>query len=104
MVGESSTTKKFAFSIATIRASLSRCGGQQVEEALDGVQLALGLRVEFRREDRRRRVRGQKRVELVIDRRERVLLLQQLVDGDQADDVLLDLERHRGQRLVEGDA
>src|SRR5438045_3224957 len=102
MVGESSTTRKFAFSSATIRASLSRrCGGQQIEEALDGVQLPLRLRIEFRREDGRGGVRGQQREELVVDRGERVLLLQQPVDGDQPDDVLLDLERHRGQRLLQ---
>src|SRR5437763_17204162 len=100
MVGESSTTKKFAFSSDTILASLSRCGGQQIEEALDRVQLALGLRIEFRREDRRRRMRGQQREELVVDRGERVLLLEKAVDRDQADDVLFDLERHRGQRLL----
>src|SRR5881392_2575037 len=101
MVGESSTTRKFAFSIATSRASLSRCGGQKVEEALDGVQLPLRLRIEFRGEDGRRRVRRQKREELVVDRGKRVLLLQQAVNGDQADDVLLDLQRHRGQRFFD---
>src|SRR5437763_1586839 len=105
MVGESSTTRKFAFSNATIRASLSRCcGGQQVEEALDGVQLPLRLRIEFRREDGRGRVRRQQREELVVDRGERVLLLEELVDGDEPDDVFLDLERHRRERLLERDA
>src|ERR1700704_2347624 len=68
MVGESSTTRKFAFSSATIRPS--RCGRQKVEEALNRVQLPLRLRVEFRRENRRRRVRGEQREELVIDSRE----------------------------------
>src|SRR3954454_19693771 len=101
MVGESSTTRKFAFSNATMRPS--RSGRQQVEEALDRVQLPLRLRVEFRRENRRRGMRGEQRKQFVIDRRERVLLLQEFVDHHQADDVLLDLERHRGQRLLERD-
>src|SRR5664279_5565192 len=99
MVGESSTTRKFAFSSATIRAS--RCGRQQVEEALNRVQLPLRLRIEFGREDRRRSVRGEKREELVIDRRERVFLLEQFVDDYQPDDMFLDLQRNGGQRLLE---
>src|SRR5258707_129285 len=101
MVGESSTTRKFALSNATIGPSRRR--RQQVEEALNRVQLPLRLRVEFRRENRRRGMRGEQRKQLVIDCRERVLLPQKFVDHHQADDVFLDLERHRGQRLVERD-
>src|SRR5258708_34546667 len=99
MVGESSTTKKFAFSSGTIGPS--RCGCQQVEEALDRVQLSLRLRVEFRGENRRRGMRGKEREELVVDGRERVFLLEKFVDDHQADDMFLDLERHGGERLFQ---
>src|SRR3954447_25560993 len=92
MVGESSTTRKFAFSIPKIRP-LTR-SGEQIEEALNRVQLALGLRIELRRENRRRGMRGEQREELVVYSRERVLLLQQFVNGNQPDDVLFDLQRN----------
>src|SRR3954468_16554726 len=101
MVGESSTTRKFAFSIPKIKP-LTR-GGEQIEEALDRVQLPFGLRIELRRENRRRGMRGKQREELVVDGRERILLLQQLVNRDEPDDVLFDLQRHGGERLVDGD-
>src|ERR1019366_7595856 len=100
MVGESSTTRKFAFSSAKVIRP-SRCGRQQVEEALNRVQLPLRLRVEFGREDRRRSVRGEKREELVIDRRERVFLLEEFINHNQPDDMFLDLQRNGGQRLIE---
>ena len=46
---------------------------------------------------------GQQREEFIVHGRERLLLLQQLVDGDQADHGVLDLQWHRGQRTVQAD-
>ena len=46
-------------------------------------------------------MRGQQREELVIDGRECVLLDQQPVDCDLSDHLVLDLQRHRGQRPLQ---
>src|SRR5205823_6490713 len=74
---------------------------QEIEKTLDRIQLALRLCVQLRGEKRGRGVRRQQREELVIDRREDVLLIEQFVDRDHADDLVLDLERNGGQRPIE---
>src|SRR5471030_1873317 len=74
MVGESSTTRNVAFCI--LAHPPLRCGGKQIEKTLNGIQLPLGLRIELRREDRRRGMSGEQREELVVDRGKGILLLE----------------------------
>src|SRR5712692_8251627 len=57
---------------------------QEIEEALDGVQLPLRLRIQLGRKNRCGCVCSQEREELVIDGREDALILEQLVDRDNA--------------------
>src|SRR4029434_10817690 len=80
------------------------CGGrslrEQVDEALDGVQLALGQPVELRREDRGRRMSAQQREQLVVEWREALLLLQQGVDCDRTDRTVLEAQPDADQRLT----
>src|ERR1700737_4254349 len=77
IVGESSTTRKMALSIANALALLDSTGEivtlvrrEQIQKTLDRVQFTFGLGIQFGREDCRRRVRGQQGEQLVVDGRE----------------------------------
>src|SRR5262245_31956948 len=105
IVGLSSTIKILCRSmfppLASVAAPERESLREQVDESLDRVQLALRLRVQARREDGRRGVAAEQREQLVVERREPVLLLQQAVDRDRADRTLLDRQRNAHDRLAQ---
>src|SRR5581483_1726494 len=68
-------------------------GAQEVDKTFHRFQLAVGAGVEFRTHERRRRLPGQQLQQLVVERRQCGLVPEQPVNRDDADDMLLDLER-----------
>src|SRR5262249_7128632 len=98
-----SSTMRMRWPIWLPRAAAQRARllGQEIDETLDRVELALGLRIELRGEDRRGGVAAQHVEQLVIERREAVLLREQPVDRDRADRRVLQDERNAYDRLRE---
>src|SRR4030095_5324699 len=94
IVGLSSTIRIRWRAMSLLPSSLR----QEVDESLDRVQLGLRLGVESGGEHGGRGVTGEQREELVVERSEAVLLLQQLVDRDRADRAVLHAQRHAHDR------
>src|SRR5262245_12021337 len=95
MVGLSSTIRMRCRAMAC-----SRLFRQELDEPLHGVELALGMPVQLRREDRGGRVGGQQREQLMVEPAELLLLHQQREGGDRADGARSDAQRGAAERLV----
>src|SRR5712692_8915506 len=95
MVAESSTTSR---DLSAIGASLWYA--QQIHKAFNCPELSISHRVEFRANQRARRVTGKQLEKLMVQCRQAPLVRQQGVDGDQTDYAFLDLQWYASANFI----